>query len=191
MSCLGRSNRNLVGAAAACALPAAMVVALGAGAATADAAQCKRSAKPAYELRAKQVRRATTCLINEQRRARGIGRLKQHRDPRKAAKRHSRVMVKEGCFSHTCPGERDLVGRITATGYLPCRCSWGVAENIAYAEGRASSPRQIVRAWMRSSGHRANLLNRSYEHIGVGVKRGAPSGGRPSATYTIDLGYRR
>lgn len=190
MSCLGRSQWNLAVALAAGALPAA-VIALGAGAATAGAAECKWSAKPAYKLSGKRVRRATACLINKQRRARGMGRLKQHRDPRKAAKRHSRVMIKERCFSHLCPGEKDLVGRIAATGYLSCRCSWGVAENIAYGSGRDSSPRETVKGWMGSPGHRANLLNHSYEHIGIGVKRGAPSGGRPAATYTIDLGFRK
>lgn len=189
MTCLGRSQRTLATAATAGALPAALLV-LGTGAAPAGAAECKHSAKPAYELGGKQVRRATVCLLNKERRARGMGRLKQHRDPRRAAKRHSRMMVEKRCFSHVCPGERDLVGRLSATGYLPCRCSWGVAENIAYGKGRGSSPRGIVRGWMRSPGHRANVLNRSYEHVGVGVRRGAPSGGGPAATYTIDLGYR-
>ena len=38
-------------------------------------------------------------------------------------------------------------------------------ENIA--KGYAS-PQTVVNAWMNSPGHRANILNASYTHIGVG-----------------------
>jgi uncharacterized protein YkwD len=188
MSCLRRSRWTHASGLAAGALLAAVVPA--ASARPAAAAECKHGAKPGYELRAKRARRATACLINKQRRARGLSRLKQRAGPRKAAKRHTRVMVEKRCFSHVCPGEKGLAGRLAATGYLRCGCSWGLAENIAYAQGRASSPRQIVKGWMRSPQHRANLLNRSFEHLGIGIRRGAPSGGRRAATYTTDFGYR-
>ena len=43
-------------------------------------------------------------------------------------------------------------------------------ENIAMGQ---STPEQVVKAWMNSSGHRANILNKNYTHIGVGyVKDG-------------------
>ena len=38
-------------------------------------------------------------------------------------------------------------------------------ENIAYGQ---RTPAAVVGAWMNSSGHRANILNSSYTHIGVG-----------------------
>ncbi len=47
-----------------------------------------------------------------------------------------------------------------------------VAENIAV--GYRSS-KDAVRAWMRSSGHRANILNRRYQWIGAAAYR-TPSG---------------
>lgn len=44
---------------------------------------------------------------------------------------------------------------------------------------------------MKSPAHRSNILSRSFEHIGVGIKRGAPVGSGPAATYTTTFGYRR
>ena len=38
-------------------------------------------------------------------------------------------------------------------------------ENIARGQ---ISPKAVVDAWMNSSGHRANILNSSFTHIGVG-----------------------
>jgi len=43
-----------------------------------------------------------------------------------------------------------------------------VGENIAMGH---QTPKQVVRAWMNSSGHRANILG-SYSHLGVGITRG-------------------
>ena len=83
--------------------------------------------------------------------------------------------------------------QLTRTGYLPCNCSWGIAENIAYGSGGAGSPRGIVAAWMHSPEHRANILNGSYRHIGVAADSGTPVTGRQrdAATYTTDFGYKR
>lgn len=43
-----------------------------------------------------------------------------------------------------------------------------VAENIAMGQ---RSSREVVRAWMNSSGHRANILNRLHRRIGVAAYR--------------------
>ena len=43
-------------------------------------------------------------------------------------------------------------------------------ENIAQGQTTAKA---VVNAWMNSEGHRANILNKNYTHIGVGyVKDG-------------------
>lgn len=156
----------------------------------ASAAECKGGSAPGYELSSKQAAKATLCLINKERRAHGVGALEQSAKAREAALAHSSVMVRERCFSHTCPGEADLLKRLSQTDYLPCNCSWGVAENIAYGFGNESSPRMMVAAWMNSAPHRMNILNGAYEQIGIGVRRGSPSGGSGAATYTTDFGYR-
>lgn len=45
---------------------------------------------------------------------------------------------------------------------------WRVGENIART---TYGPRKVVRMWMRSDGHRAVMLRREYDVIGVGVVR--------------------
>jgi uncharacterized protein YkwD len=47
---------------------------------------------------------------------------------------------------------------------------------------------------MRSPGHRANILKRSFRQIGIGIETGLPvrvSASQSGATYTTDFGYRR
>lgn len=159
----------------------------------AEATQCKGGdARPA-KLSDKRASKAVLCLVNKERRGHGLRPLRRQAAQAKAARKHNDRMVRTNCFSHRCPGERDLVGRLTAAGYLPCNCSWGVGENIAYGSGRYGTPRNIVDVWMRSSGHRANILNGAFEHIGVAVASGTPTAGRSrdAATYTTDFGYKR
>lgn len=51
------------------------------------------------------------------------------------------------------------------------RCRGNKAgENIAAGNW---TPKQMVDAWMASSGHRANILNPSYNYLGVGAVRGS------------------
>ncbi len=47
-----------------------------------------------------------------------------------------------------------------------CDRARSAGENIARG---GMTPRQMVRMWMRSDGHRANILNRGYTHLGVGA----------------------
>ncbi len=135
--------------------------------------------------------RLTLCLLNKQRANHGMKKLRAQRNQRRAASRHSRLMVRRGCFSHQCPGEPDLVGRLERAGYLPCGCSWMVGENIAWGSGSYGSPRNIVESWMESPGHRENILNPRYEHIGVAVHSGSPGRRyRDAVTYTTDFGFK-
>ncbi|MGH2961727.1 MAG: CAP domain-containing protein [Solirubrobacterales bacterium] len=152
----------------------------------AHAATCRYADGKAGEITRRQARDAIVCLINGRRDARGKRRLDAHHALHKAAGRHSRRMERSGCRSHRCPGERDLAGRVSATSYLPCSCSWGVGENIAWGSGERGTPRRIVKGWMGSAGHRANLLDGDFRHFGVGV---ASNG--DDAIYTAVFGYRR
>ena len=42
----------------------------------------------------------------------------------------------------------------------------GYGENVAYGQ---KNPSEVMRAWMNSPGHRANILNAKYSEIGVGA----------------------
>lgn len=110
---------------------------------------------------------------NKHRKKHGCRKLKANKKLRKAARRHSKRMARAGTLSHQLPGEAPLGKRITRAGYRNWR---GVAENIAYGY---ATPKSMVRAWMNSSGHRKNILNCRYRHLGVGV---VLKGGVPWAT---------
>jgi uncharacterized protein YkwD len=47
-----------------------------------------------------------------------------------------------------------------------------------------------MQAWMDSSGHKANILKKSYREIGIGVRLGVPSDEGVGATITTDFGVR-
>lgn len=130
---------------------------------------------------------ATVCLLNRERRSRGIRKLRVNKRLNRAARGHAHNMVERGFFAHG-----DFVGRIRAAGYLKRARGYLVAENIAWGSLHYATPSNIVSRWMNSPGHRANILNGRLREIGIGVSRGAPVGGmRDAATYVTDFGTRR
>ena len=138
----------------------------------------------------KQVRSAVLCLLNQERASRGLGKLRAHAKLRRAAERHSRSMNANNYFDHVSPAGTTPVERVKAAGYLTGASSWAVGENIAWGERRLSTPAEIMESWMNSAGHRANILNRRFRHVGIGVAAGAPVGGAGGATYTTAFGKR-
>ncbi|WIM72978.1 CAP domain-containing protein [Corynebacterium suedekumii] len=50
---------------------------------------------------------------------------------------------------------------------------YAVSENILMTRGRATSAEDMVRMWMNSPGHRANILDRNARWIGVGIAESA------------------
>jgi uncharacterized protein YkwD len=135
--------------------------------------------------------RAAVCLINEKRAARGLRRLRLNNRLSRAARRHTRDMVRHRYFAHVSKRGRDIVDRLHRTGYLGGRFSWTVGENLAWGSGGRGTPRKIVRAWMHSPGHRRNMLSPRFREIGIGVLAHGPvPTGRPAATYTTTFGAR-
>jgi uncharacterized protein YkwD len=163
----------------------AAVVLLAGPAASAEArGSCGKTgvaSKRSDRIKISNARYAVKCLINDERSA---SNLKLRRSLSKAAQRHSRKMYKKGCFSHHCPGEPALDGRIRRTGYLNGASSYRFGEVIALNTDKAS-PREVVRQWKKSAGHRVQILSSAYEHMGVGVV--ADNG---KAFYTVTLGAR-
>lgn len=104
-------------------------------------------------------------LTNAERRAGGCGPLRNDPRLRSAAQGHSSDMAAGNHFSHTSRDGRTMTDRIRASGFSPMR-AW--AENIAMGQ---RTPAEVVRAWMNSAGHRRNIMNCAYTHIGVGVAK--------------------
>lgn len=156
----------------------------------ADAAACAAASARLDASGAHDLRRATLCLLNEKRAKRGLRRLRLNADLHRAARRHARDMSLRNYFSHTSLGGRSWLTRIRRTGYLSGARSWRAAENIAWGSGSLETPRAIVRAWMRSPGHRRNILGR-FDEIGIGIANGTPRRGLDGATYATSFGYKK
>ncbi|MEX1141426.1 MAG: CAP domain-containing protein [Thermoleophilaceae bacterium] len=181
------------------ALAALSCLALLAPAATAAAKQrpsCKPStvaaaSAPPRAAATPRLARAAVCLINRRRVARGLRKLRLNRRLSRAARRHTRDMVRHRYFSHVSRNGGDISDRLHRSGYLGGRFSWTVGENLAWGAGRRGTPREIVRSWMRSPGHRRNMLSSRFREIGIGVVARAPirSSAR-AATYTTTFGSR-
>jgi uncharacterized protein YkwD len=158
---------------------------------SAQAAGCANAYAMPGEITYAEAKDAVLCLVNKRRRAHGIAGLRGNPDLRSAARRHTADMVGRGYFSHVAPGGVDLVDRVRRTGYLDGSRSWGVGENIAWGTGSYGTPARIVQSWMNSPGHRANILNRRFREIGIGIVPGSPANASATGgTYTTDFGYR-
>jgi uncharacterized protein YkwD len=143
---------------------------------------------------AHKVRKATLCLLNEQRNAHGLHKLTSSRRLRHVAARYARQMVRHSFFAHESPAGSTPLSRIRHTRYLTGARFWTIGENLAWGTGALATPRLIVRAWMHSPEHRANILNGRYREIGVGIAYGAPVASfaaSPGATYATDFGGKR
>jgi len=147
-----------------------------------------RDSSPA-ELGGPGTRTATLCVVNAKRRANDLRPLRQAPKLIRAARRHSRDMVRHSYFAHDSRSGASFRARIARTGWMDGRDRWVIGENLAWAGRKRSTPRRIVASWMASPGHRANILKRRFRVIGVGVADGVPvAGGRSGATYTADFG---
>lgn len=139
------------------------------------------------------LRDATLCLLNVQRASHGLKAFTSSPQLRKVAQSYSQAMVRQRFFDHVSPSGSTLLSRVRrGTTYLSGVRNYSLAENIGWGSGEYATPRETVKVWMESRGHRTNILNRRFRHVGVGVAIGAPqdSQGMPAATYTSDFGQR-
>ncbi|MEU9377855.1 sigma-70 family RNA polymerase sigma factor [Streptomyces sp. NPDC048255] len=124
-----------------------------------------RASAPAPAPAPQGVAGQVVALVNKERAAAGCGPLKEDAQLRTAAQGHSDDMANRDFFSHTSPDGSDPGKRTTAAGYR-----WSTyGENIAKGQQTAQS---VMDSWMKSPGHRANILNCSFKDIGVGIHQG-------------------
>jgi uncharacterized protein YkwD len=161
------------------------------GAAAAKGSPCGNSTKAPAQLTLHQMRSSELCLINRVRVHYGLHPLAYNASLRDSAEAHSDSMIAHHYFAHEGPGG-SVDSRITRTGYLHSTNAFTIGENIGGGPGRRwASPMAVLKEWMRSPPHRANILDPSYRDAGVGVARGFPTGTTAgAATYTVDFGAR-
>ena len=133
------------------------------------------------------VENAILKYTNEVRKNNGLSELKQDDNLGRIAREHSDDMVKNDYFDHVNLNGEDPSDRAKRTGFTKRKQSgggWyseGIAENIGkmptgnvvgvgYVLNNADSiAKAHVNSWMESPGHRANILNKQYTNLGVGV----------------------
>lgn len=101
-------------------------------------------------------------LVNDHRASIGCPRLAWNGDVAEVARDHSQDMIDRGFFAHTNPDGDSPADRLRGAGIDYRR----MAENIA--QGYGSGP-DVLRAWLDSSGHRANIENCQLLEHGVAV----------------------
>jgi len=107
-------------------------------------------------------------LINKQRTSNGLSPLKIDNELQRVARIKAKDMVDNNYFSHTSPTYGSPFDMMKSF-----KISYKTAgENIA---GNSSNSAAVT-AWMNSSGHRANILNGSFNYTGVGVIKGSKYG---------------
>jgi len=109
--------------------------------------------------------------LNAERQARGLAPLEWDSSLANMAADWSRHMASTKDFSH-----RDLGAASSLPGIDKFSA---LGENIAWVEGYPNEAMQLHTGWMRSDGHRANLLQPGFDSVGIAV---VCSGGRAWAT---------
>jgi uncharacterized protein YkwD len=120
-----------------------------------------------------------TALANKERASAGLTALAENGALLNAATEHSTFQAKSNTMTHTGSGGSSLGQRLSNAGY---QYSIG-AENVAMGYGNCAD---VIKGWMNSPGHRANILNAKVSEIGVSAV--AASNG--SIYWTMDLGSR-
>lgn len=100
-------------------------------------------------------------LVNQERVNRGLNALTWDPELVTVARGHSREMLELGYFSHSSPNTGKLGDRLRAHGINYVRAG----ENLAYAPSLGVAHRGL----MQSDGHRANILEPSFQRVGIGV----------------------
>ena len=107
------------------------------------------------------IEREVVRLVNIERQKAGLAPLTLSAELSKVARIKSQDMADKNYFSHTSPTYGDPFEMMRSFGI-----KFGYAgENIAKGYRSAES---VMKGWMNSSGHRANIFNPNFKTIGVG-----------------------
>ena len=98
--------------------------------------------------------------VNAERAERGLAPVQWSEELAAVAREWSRAMADRGVLEHQDPAE--LLRRDQLSGFS------GVGENIFTGSGPVTSGRMHA-GWMRSDGHRGNVVNPGWDRLGVGV----------------------
>lgn len=95
-----------------------------------------------------------------------------------AAQKKAEDMLSRGYFSHNTPSGQTPWDFINSAGYVYLAAGENLAVNFTQAEN-------LEDAWMNSPSHKANILSRSFQDIGIGIAQGQYRG--HLATFVVQM----
>ena len=125
-----------------------------------------------------QSERTLLDAVNDVRAARDLRPLRIDTTLVRAARDYSATLIRRDVFTHGSLGPR--LARYGARGPV-------YGENLAWGMGERATARAIVRSWMASPGHRANLLRPGWTRIGIGARTGTFLGYADATVVTADF----
>lgn len=135
-----------------------------------------RETAPLRDLEA--VRAEMLDRVNAERRSAGLPPLSRSPDLDHAAQEHARDLLTRGYYKHVSPEGSTPLSRASAAGYRADL----IAENLHQLTGPVAA---VMDDWLRSSGHRRNLLDPGASDLGVGLAIGPGYGLDPSGYRVI------
>ncbi|HYK07608.1 MAG TPA: CAP domain-containing protein [Gaiellaceae bacterium] len=128
-----------------------------------------------------QRERSLLSVVNEVRTNHDLRPLRIDAALTRAARSYTATMIRTDVFTHG-----DMYGRLVQSGARGPM----YGENLAWGAGAAATARHVVRGWMTSPGHRANLLRPGWNRIGLGVLKGNFLGYAGATVFTADFAGR-
>lgn len=119
--------------------------------------------------------------VNKVRVAHDLRPLRLDRTLARVAQRHSTALLRRDVFTHGAFATR--MRRSGARGPF-------FGENLAWGTGSRARAATVVRSWLRSPGHRRNLLRPGFRRIGIGSVTGTFAGYRGATMVTADFAGR-
>lgn len=107
-------------------------------------------------------------MVNQERTRRGLNALEVDMDLVKVARVKGQDMVNNHYFSHTSPTYGSPFTMMETFGIKYRAAAENIAQNRSVSLAHSS--------FMNSSGHKANILNSTYSHVGIAVVDGGPYG---------------
>lgn len=119
--------------------------------------------------------------VNDVRRAHKLRPLAVDTKLVRAARDYSTTLIQRDAFTHGTLGTRLAAYGVRGPFY---------GENLAWGTGSRATARGIVRGWLASPGHRANLLRPGWTRIGIGARKGTFLGHSGATVVTANFAGR-
>ncbi|MBD2163481.1 CAP domain-containing protein [Calothrix membranacea FACHB-236] len=123
--------------------------------------------QPAQTPQTAEIESQVRQQINQVRQKNGLQPLKNNEKLAQVARNYSQQMAEKNFFSHTGIDGSTLSDRVSAGGIS----YWMVGENLFRSKNIPQPVQPAVDGWLKSPGHKENILRPVFRETGVGVWR--------------------